>query len=138
MTKKLRNLLQEAVAAVQYQKRRKMKRKRKSKFTTKLLENLILKVEVIERKRMRDKKKNHQNRIRNSYKFFHIIQLGQHCHSKIKVSINSRRSGNFMLKHWDKDYHCYSHNQERPQLLISRIKLSLLGNSLQSKINMKK
>lgn len=76
MTKKLRNLLQEAVAAVQYQKRRKMKRKRKSKFTTKLLENLILKVEVIERKRMRDKKKNHQNRIRNSYKFLHRIQLG--------------------------------------------------------------
>ena len=76
MTKKLRILLQEAVAAVQYQKRRKMKRKRKSKFTTKLLENLILKVEVIERKRMRDKKKNHQNRIRNSYKFLHRIQLG--------------------------------------------------------------
>lgn len=76
MTKKLKNLLQEAVAAVQYQKRRKMKRKRKSKFTTKLLENLILKVEVIERKRMRDKKKNNQNRIRNNYKFLHRIQLG--------------------------------------------------------------
>jgi hypothetical protein len=76
-----------------------MKRKRRISSTTRLLENLILKVVVMRRKMMKNIKRNHKDRLHNSSKLSLRILLEDRCHSIIKVSINSRILVSFMLKH---------------------------------------
>lgn len=143
MINKQLNLLKEAVVAVQYLFRRKMKRKRRINSTTRLSENLILKVVVMRRKMMKNIKRHLQDRPHNSNKLSLRILLEDHCHSIIKVSINSRILVSFTLKHWDWDYLSFSHNLEGLQQSICRIRWNPLSNSLwlrelQSKLNMKK
>jgi hypothetical protein len=76
-----------------------MKRKRRISSTTRLLENLILKVVVMRRKMMKNIKMCHKDRLHNSNKLSLRILLEDRCHSIIKVTINSRILVSFTLKH---------------------------------------